>query len=83
MDFLISRKNFLTNYKKEIRELELLTLAKNRILNYKFDFNDFKKLNIRSFSNYRNFTFAFISFIPVLPNIVFQIKEYLYTLKWK
>ncbi len=76
-------KNYLTDYKKEIRELELLTIAENRILNYKFNFNDFKKLKITSFSNYRNFAFVFLSCIPVLPSIVFRLKEYLYKLKWK
>ena len=77
------RNNFLTAYKKEIRELELLTIAENRILNYQFNFKDLLKLKITSFSNYRNFAFVFLSFIPVFPRIVFQFKEYLYKLKWK
>ena len=77
------RNNFLKDYKKEIRELELLTIAENRILNYQFNFNDLLKLKINSFSNYRNFAFVFLSFIPVFPSIVFRFKEYLYKLKWK
>ena len=76
------RNNFLNDYKKEIRELNLLTNAENRILKYYFKFNDFKKLRISNFSNLRNFAFVFLSFFPLFPKIVFFLKDYLYRKKW-
>ena len=71
------------DYKKEINELKILIAAQDRIYKYKLDFNDFKKLKIKYFSNLRNFSYALFCLIPFLPKIVYGIKEYLYKKKWK
>ena len=77
------RNNFLSDYKKEINELEILTIAQDRIYKYKLDFNDIKKLKIKNFSNFRNFSYALFCLIPIIPRIVYGLKEYLYKKKWK
>ena len=76
------RNNYLKNYKKELRELNLLTNAANRILDYRFNINDFKLIKKSYFSNFRNFIFVIFSFIPFLPKFAFRIKNYLFKLKW-
>ena len=76
------KNDFLKNYKKEIIELNLLINAENRIKNYKFNLNDIKKLNIISFSNFRNLFFVLISFVPILPKFAYLLKGFLYKLKW-
>tara|TARA_Y100000739_G_C20586612_1_gene455598 strand:- start:882 stop:1802 length:921 start_codon:yes stop_codon:yes gene_type:complete len=74
--------NFLTPYRKEIRELELLVNAENRILNYKFDFDDLKKTNFKNFSNFKNFFFVSMSFLPFFPKLAYIFKVFLHKFKW-
>lgn len=76
------KNNFLNNYQKEIYELSLLTSAEDRLLNYRFNIKDFKKCKISSFSNFRNFSFVFLSFLPLFPKIAYRAKEFLYKLRW-
>ncbi len=76
------RNNFLKDFKKEINELKILTTAEDRIYKYDFNFNDFKKLKIKYFSNFRNLFFAFLSFIPFFPKVAYLIKGYFYKKKW-
>tara|TARA_B100000945_G_C20405931_1_gene610005 strand:- start:1098 stop:2018 length:921 start_codon:yes stop_codon:yes gene_type:complete len=80
-EFHLNNK-FLAKHKKELKELKLLIIAEERILNYKFDFNALKNFKKSSFSNLRNFTFVFLSFIPFFPKIAFQLKDFLYKLRW-
>ena len=76
------RNNFLKTYKKEIIELKYLIEAEKRILNYKFDYNALKSFKKIHFSNFRNFAFVFLSFIPFFPKIAFQLKDFFYKLRW-
>jgi len=77
------RNNFLKDYKKEINELMILITAQDRIFKYKLNFNDFKKFKIKYFSNFRNFSYALFCLIPLIPRIIYGLKEYLYKKKWK
>ena len=56
--------------------------AEDRIKNYKFNLDDIKKLNINSFSNFRNLFFVLISFLPILPKFAYILKDFLYKVKW-
>ena len=76
------RNNFLKDYKREINELRTLVSAQERIFKYKIDFNDIKKLKINNFSNLRNFYYALFCLIPLLPKIIYGLKEYLFRQKW-
>tara|TARA_B100000886_G_C20422612_1_gene492328 strand:+ start:848 stop:1768 length:921 start_codon:yes stop_codon:yes gene_type:complete len=76
------RNKFLKDYKKEIRELSLLITARDRINNYKFNLNDVRKLKTIFFSNFKNFIFVFLSFVPFFPKIALSLKEYFFRKKW-
>ena len=74
--------NFLTPYRKEIRELELLLNAEKRILNYKFNFDDVKKIKFKNFSNFKNFFYVTMSLFPFFPKLAFILKGFLHRFKW-
>ena len=74
--------NFLTSYNKEIRELKLLSSAEKRILNYKFNFNDVKEIRFKNFSNFKNFFYVSISFLPFFPKLAYIFKGLLHRFKW-
>ena len=74
--------NYLSNYWKEVKELKLLTYAERRILENKFSLIELKKFNINFFSNKKNKLFMIFSFIPILPRIIFSIKNLIFKLRW-
>lgn len=74
--------NYLTNYRKEIKELKLLIYAESRILENKFSLIEFTKFNINFFSNNKNKLFVIFSFIPIIPRIIFSIKNLIFKLRW-
>ena len=76
------RNNYLRNYIKQIKELKIMTQAKNRILKYEFDFSTFKKVIFSKMSTFRNKLFVFMSFIPYIPKLFFLIDSFLFKLKW-
>ena len=76
------RNNYLTEYKSKIKELNNLILAKQRILKNSCKINNIKFANIKSTSNIRNKLFIIFSYIPFLPKFLYQIKDYLFKLKW-
>ncbi len=79
-------KNYhLNNYKNEIRELALLTSARKRISIFKFSFQNFNYKNLKKVKNIKKIKkriFYLYSFIPIIPKIVFEIREIIYKLKW-
>ena len=74
--------NYLTSYRKEIKELKLLTYAERRILENKFSFSDLRNFNINFFSNKKNKLFMIFSFIPLIPKIIFSIKNLAFKSRW-
>ena len=76
------KNTYLSLYKKEINELKILTLAEKRILKSKLSILIYKKIDLISVSGFRKKLFIVFSYIPVLPRIIYQIKSYLFKLKW-
>lgn len=74
--------NYLENYSFQIKELKALIDAEKRILSNKFYLSNFKISEIRLSSNFKNRFFILISYIPIIPKILFMIKENLFKAKW-
>jgi glycosyltransferase involved in cell wall biosynthesis len=74
--------NYLSGYRKEIKELKLLTYAEKRILENKISLNELRNFKINSFSNKKNKLFMIFSFIPIIPRIIIFIKSLIFKLRW-
>ena len=71
----------MRDYKKEIKELKMVTEAENRIMNYGISKNYPFILNYK-ISNTKNLIIILISFIPILPKLIFLLKDFLFKLRW-
>ena len=80
-EFHLNNK-YLENYYKEIKELELLNSAQSRILSNNFNFPNFKEINFNRTSKAKNFFFILFSYIPILPNFIYKIKDIIFQFKW-
>ena len=76
------KKNYLSGYRKEIKELKLLTYAEKRILENTFSLSELRTFNINFFSNNKNKLLMIFSFIPIIPRIIFFIKSLIFKLRW-
>jgi len=80
-DFHLENK-YLEKFTKEIKELRLLTLARNRIVSSINSSISLKEMNFNSLSNLRNQSYIFFSYIPIIPKAIYKIKEIIFKLKW-
>lgn len=69
-------------YKANIKELLLITKAEKRINNYKIDIQAMREIINHSFINYKNLLFIIFSLIPIIPRIIFRLKEASFKRKW-
>ena len=76
------RNKYLKKYIKSIKELKSLILAQKRIESLRFYFISILRFDIKTIYNCQNKFFILYSYLPLIPKIIYEIKNLLFNLKW-
>ena len=76
------RNKFLRNFRKEIKGLKSLVLARKRILNNGFYLNNFKDFKLSNQNSFENNIYIILSYIPLIPKLIYVIKDFNFRRKW-
>ena len=80
-NFHINNK-FLRNFQKEIKALKSLIVARKRIINNGFYLNNLKDFKLFNQYSFKNNIFIILSYIPLIPKLIYVIKDYHFRKKW-
>lgn len=76
------KNKYLIKFQNSIKELKLLILAEKRILRYGLNLKKFKSLNLSKISNMRNKLYILFSYIPFIPKLLYNIRDFIFKKVW-
>ncbi len=76
------KNEYMVNYRKYIKELEILLLAQKRMLCLSYTEIPKKKELLFKYSSLRNLAYVIFSYMPILPAILINFKRIIFSNKW-